>query len=627
MDRETLALARQKRAEAIAAAGGLEAALVSGALPKTIETTLAELIVLGLLRQDVRRYVAIFGHGSTELAEVLRIYQAAGLLKTYGVRNEVEAAHAAMALRWITGEKAAVVTSIGPGAMQAFAASLAAASNGVGLYFLFGDETTHDEGPNMQQVPKHEQGLFQRLFGVLGEAYSLHTPEAIGPALQRGLCAVSDPYFARPFYLLMPLNTQPAALTFNLEELPTGRVPRLGPAVDDAAYEKAAAAIHRAQRVVVKVGGGARGAGVELAELVELAGAVLVHTPVAVGALPYDHPRNMHVGGSKGTICGNHAMDEADLVIAVATRAVCQSDSSRTGYPKAQTVVAINNDPNHALHYNKTIPLVGDAAATLAKLNDALRAVGDAPAGDSPWLADCAAKRYVWEAFKQERYDNPVLADDTWGRAVLTQPAAIKLASDFARAKGAVCLFDAGDVQANGFQIVEDTRPGQTFTDTGASYMGWAVSAVLATAFSDAMPYAVAFTGDGSFMMNPQVLIDAVEHGARGCILLFDNRCMAAIAALQREQYGHVFGTSDSVAVDYVALAGAVSGVHAIHGGYSPGELEASLTEAFAYPGLSLVYVPVYYGGDPLGGLGAFGRWNVGNWAPDVQALRHKIGL
>ena len=30
--------------------------------------------------------------------------------------------------------------------------------------------------------------------------------------------------------------------------------------------------------------------------------------------------------------------------------------------------------------------------------------------------------------------------------------------------------------------------------------------------------YGIAFTGDGSFMMNPQILIDGVEHGVRGMI-------------------------------------------------------------------------------------------------------------
>ena len=33
-----------------------------------------------------------------------------------------------------------------------------------------------------------------------------------------------------------------------------------------------------------------------------------------------------------------------------------------------------------------------------------------------------------WMAFKPERYDNPCLEDEVWRRAVLTQPAAIKVA-------------------------------------------------------------------------------------------------------------------------------------------------------------------------------------------------------
>ncbi len=628
MDRETLAQSRRERAAAIAKAGGFDAALATGALPKLIDATLCELIVLGLLRQNVRKYVGIFGHGSTELAEALRAYEEVGLVETFAVRNEVEAAHAAMALRWVAGEKAAVVTSIGPGAMHAFAGSLSAASNGVGVWYLFGDETTHDEGPNMQQIPKHEQGLFLRMCATLGEAYSLHTPAALGPALQRGLCAVGDPYFARPFFLLLPLNTQPAELkNFNLDELPTGTPPRLGPAIGEDAFESAVEKITAAKRVVVKVGGGGRYAGEQLTEFVELADAVLVHTPPAVGVLPYRHPRNMLVGGSKGTICGNYAMEEADLLIAVGTRAVCQSDSSRTNYGRVEHVIAINNDPRHAMHYNKTVPLVGDAAATLAKLNDLLKERGARPAGESPWLSACTAKREQWTAFKAKRYDHPTLPDELWGREVLTQPVAIKIASDFARQRGAVAFFDAGDVQANGFQIVEDEKPGETFTDTGASYMGWAVSALLATALSDKVPYAVAFTGDGSFTMTPQVLIDGVQHGARGCILLFDNRRMAAISALQKDQYGNDFATNDSVKVDYVALAAAVDGVNALPGGDSPASLRAALEKAFAHPGLSLVHVPVYYGDHELAGLGAWGRWNVGNWVADVQALRHKIGL
>jgi Thiamine pyrophosphate enzyme, N-terminal TPP binding domain len=140
------------RARAVAEAGGLDQALARG-LPKIVEVTLSEALVLGLLKQGLRKYFAIFGHGSTDLGNVLRVYEEEGLTRTINCRNEVEMAHAATALRWQYGELSAVVTSIGPGAMQAFAGSLAAASNGVGVYHIYGDETTFGEGYNMQQVP------------------------------------------------------------------------------------------------------------------------------------------------------------------------------------------------------------------------------------------------------------------------------------------------------------------------------------------------------------------------------------------------------------------------------------------------------------------------------------------
>ena len=210
---------------------------------------------------------------------------------------------------------------------------------------------------------------------------------------------------------------------------------------------------------------------------------------------------------------------------------------------------------------------------------------------------------------------------------MLTQPVALKVACDFADGVGAIKYFDAGDVQANGFQIVEDQREGQTCTDTGASYMGFAVSALLAGALREDAPYAFAFSGDGSFTMNPQILIDAVVHGGRGCVLLLDNRRMAAISALQDAQYGADFATSDSVAVDYVAWANAVPGVKGIFGGTSVDELRGALASACAYDGLSLVHIPVYYGSDERAGMGAYGDWNVGCWCERVQKEHHRIGL
>ncbi len=587
------------------------------------DLTLSEALVLGLLKQGVNVFYTVFGHGSTEVGEVLRIYQAAGLVRVYGLRSEIEASHAASALRWITGEKAAVVTSIGPGALQALAASIMPASDGLGVYYLFGDETTEDEGYNMQQIPRHEQGAFLKMMSAMGRAYSLHTPLALASALQAGAVTVDHPYKPGPFYLLMPMNTQAAWLErFNLDELPEAAQITLSAAAGD--YQAAVAAIHDAKKVLVKAGSGAVGSADELITLLDLTRGVLVHTPIATGCIPASHPANLGVGGSKGSLCGNFAMEQADLLIAVGTRAVCQSDCSRTGYPLVKQVININADPEDALHYNHTLPLVGDVSSTLRLLNQALALE---PVRPDDWRTRCTEQKNQWLVLKEVRRQIPTLHDDYWQKEVLTQPAAILTALDWAKANNVISLFDAGDVQANGFQIAEDEAPGMTFTEGGASYMGFAVSALLATGTASKPFYGLAFSGDGSFTMNPQVLIDGAEHGARGCILLLDNGRMGAISGLQTDQYQRDFATAGKLQIDYLGWARSIPGVKALDGGTTTTQLIAALNAARRHEGLSLIHVPVYYGADALGGMGVYGRWNVGNWCDRVQALRHEIGL
>ena len=316
-------------------------------------------------------------------------------------------------------------------------------------------------------------------------------------------------------------------------------------------------------------------------------------------------------------------MENAELLILIGARAVCQWDSSGTAWKKAEQIININIKHEDVMHYNRTFPLQGDAETVLIQLNNVL----SEPSQKEEWHRACREARDEWTSFKKRRFDNPLIRDEKWDRPLMTQPAAINRVALFAAKNNLEKLFDAGDVQANGFQVVEDERPGLTYTETGASYMGYAVSALVAGGIADKGRYSIAFTGDGSFMMNPQVLIDAVQHGAKGMIALFDNRRMAAISSLQHAQYGLDFRTDDSVAVDYPAMAESVEGVKAFHGGFDYEELDEALEKAYAHDGLSLLYVPVYFGEAELGGLGAFGSWNVGNWCESVQKEKHRLGF
>jgi 3D-(3,5/4)-trihydroxycyclohexane-1,2-dione acylhydrolase (decyclizing) len=481
----------------------------------------------------------------------------------------------------------------------------------------------------MQQIPIARQGSFLSLANAMGSGYQIHTPESLFTALRLGAATVFNPDFPGPFFLLLPMNVQSAHMKgCNLLELPLP--PRFAaPACQDQeVFEQATHLASKAKAVTIKYGGGAAGCGPEMLELAELLDAVIVPGAKMTGVVPYAHRRVMAVGGSKGSICGNHAMNEADLAIVIGARAVCQWDSSGTAWKKAKAVVNFNTRAVDAGHYNRSVAVIGDAKRNLRTWIEHLKKMGFAAKPlPSPWLEANMAKKAEWRDFKKKRFDNPTLFDPVWGRQVLTQPAAIEIAYRFAAGKKAARYFDAGDVQANGFQIVEDEAYGLTFSDTGSSFMGLAASSLLCTAVADNPVYTFAFSGDGGFTMTPQILFDGVEHGARGCLIIFDNRSMAAIAGLQKAQYGNVFKTKDSVDIDYIALAQAVKGVKAFSGGYDADSLVRALEEAYAHDGLSVVTVPVYMGDDELGGLGVFGDWNVGAWCDEVQKEHHRIGL
>ena len=608
------------RAAAIAAAGGIEAAIEAGTLGQLVDVTVSEGIVLGLLRQGVTKYLAIFGHGSTSIGDALRIYQEAGLVKTYAFHNEVSMAHAATTMRWLYEEPVALVASIGPGPLQAMAGALTSITNGVGLYHIYGDETTHGEGQNFQGIPKPtEQHLFSRMTALASESYLLHTPEALRDMMRRGSARVFHPFHAGPFFVHVPMNIQPRTIRgLNLLALPQRMSARLG-AASEPDLDAAADLIRTYDRIVIKAGGGTRRHGEAIRKLAELTGAAVITSPVSSGILPDQHPNNLHVGGTKGTLSGNFAMSEADLVIVAGSRSVCQADCSGLGYRNAKAVINMNADWSDVNHYNKTVALVGGLTASIEGLLKRLEGLDST--GRATWTDACRAKKAEWGELRAARYAVEPQYDVVWKTTVLTQPVAIKEIVDFAKSIDAVKIFDSGDVQCNALQICEDDRPFDTMTEGGASYMGFAVSSLVASAIADKPRYCIAVSGDGAFWMNPQVLTDGIEHRVRGMIVLLDNRRMGAISGLQSAQFGNIYATNDAVAVDYVALDKVIPGLSTHFGGHTREELLDALKAAHAYDGLSLVHVPVFWDAESdVSNLGSYGSWNVGNWCADSES-------
>ena len=422
-------------------------------------------------------------------------------------------------------------TKLGTLATPNFSANLnrlTSSSNGIGLYHIYGDETTYGEGYNMQQIPKREQDLYGKITALMSESHVFHTPESIRDGLRKGYLKTKHPYKAGPFYFMLPINTQPKIIkNLNLITLPGQDDLKNKSKLDYEQIKEFEKIINKYEKIVIKAGGGSIKFSRELKTFSENLKLPVVLAPGSLGILPDDHENNMHVGGSKGSISGNYAMQNAELLISIGSRSVCQSDCSGIGYPNAKEVININADLADMMHYNNTLGLNGDIGTILNQLNTELNTKNIKSNSKNNWIEECKVQKRKWFDFKKRIYENEKLKDEAFGKVILTQPAAIKYAVDFSNENKCVKFFDAGDVQANGFQIAEDMRPDDTFTETGASYMGFSTSAILASAIADNPRYPISFTGDGSFMMNPQALIDAVYFGLKGMIIIFDNNSLS----------------------------------------------------------------------------------------------------
>jgi acetolactate synthase-1/2/3 large subunit len=93
--------------------------------------------------------------------------------------------------------------------------------------------------------------------------------------------------------------------------------------------------------------------------------------------------------------------------------------------------------------------------------------------------------------------------------------------------------------------------------------MGYGVPAAVAAALRHPEREVLCVAGDGCFLMYPQELVTAAEHGARLVVIVVNNGMYGTIRMHQENHYpGRVSGTR-LVGPDYVALARAMGAAHA----------------------------------------------------------------
>lgn len=423
-------------------------------------------------------------------------------------RHEQGAAFMADAYGRLTGKPGVCLATLGPGATNLITGVANAHLDRSPFIAITGQAvTTRLHKESHQNIDTLQ--LFNGITKYNQQIISASTiPEIIRKAFA---LASTEPFGA--VHLQLPADVA-------MEEVEASPLPFKIQAVsscDLVSLSHAASLISEAKKPIVLAGNGVirSHASVPLQEFVEKANLPLVHTYMAKGILPFDHPNNLFaVGGASGSDCLLPLL-EADLVIAVGydlieyDPVVWNEDSSRK-------VLNIHTVPAESdAHYPVELDLVGKIQTILKALSEA---VGRRPDMES------------FISLREKRIDEllRIPADQELPHSVM------RTLSE-ALPDEAIVIADVGLHKVWVSRWYQPKAPGQTLIYNGLAAMGASLPAAIAAGLVKPRSSIVVISGDGGFLMNAQELETAKRFGLGITVIIFNDQRLSLIEKHQRK--------------------------------------------------------------------------------------------
>jgi len=283
-----------------------------------------------------------------------------------------------------------------------------------------------------------------------------------------------------------------------LTALETANVPRVRhrESVDfDAARADAILeALARAERPVVKAGGGVIHANAALAlqRFAERFDVPVTTTFNALGALPFELAYNLGMPGMHGTVPANYALRDADLILSLGGR--FDDRVAVRGFAEGKRIAHVDIDPSEI---DKTIATDLNLVATLDEFLAHALASGRS-ARHPEWMTLIGEWRQrMMPPYGQSEYIKP--------------QAAIEVISDLTGGE-ATLVTGVGQHQMWSAQYYRFRRPRQWISSGGLGTMGFGLPAAVGAWYGDPTHPVVLIDGDGSFQMNIQELGTVVAN-------------------------------------------------------------------------------------------------------------------
>ena len=500
----------------------------------------------------------------------LPIYDALSLrddIEIVNVRHEQAAAHAADAYSRASGELCVVLTSTGPGAVNAVAGLYEAAFVSSKVLMITGQIESRFRGKGKGFLHEHETQA-EMLKTICREVSSIRHSEEISKEIAR---VADDIRFGRPQpgAVEIPIDLQYKMV--DCEIVGSEEVPALVP--EESLLKEAARQLSRAERPIIWAGGGVNiaGASKALTALAVALNAPVMTTIEGRGSIPEDH--HLSLGFCSDRPMMAEAFEEADLVLAVGTRFQNYATKVWT-LPLPNLLIHIDADAGVInRNYPSSLPIVGDARLSLEGI------LGHVT-GSSVDI------QFVDRVKKWKDADRDALLKEigTDHAAIVSMIRTILPRDGRIVRDSTVPNYTWGNRL---LPILESRTSMRAASSAIGPGLPLGIGAALGSGAST-----VVIQGDGGLMLSIGELATCAEHQIPVIICVFNDSGYGVLRIIQDSVYGHRHGT-DLPKNDFVKIAEGM-GVAAEHV-RGIDEFEQAFSRAVANPGPTLLDIDMDY--------------------------------
>ena len=288
--------------------------------------------------------------------------------------------------------------------------------------------------------------------------------------------------------------------------------------------------VNESKRPVLYAGGGviASGAAKDVANLAHKAQIPVATTLMGLGAFDERDPLALRLAGMHGSAAANHAINEADLIIALGVRFSDRVTGKLAAYAKHAKIIHVDCDPSSiGKNVAADLGIVADVKDVLTTVNSRIK-----PAEHKEWLAHI-------EEWKTKR---PVSYKQMHEGVIM--PQQVIEAIDAATKGQAVVVTDVGQQQMWSAQFFRHNIPRHFLTSGGMGTMGFGIPAAIGAAFARPDHKTIAICGDGGAQMTFEEVVVAVEHKLPVTFVVLNNACLGMVRQWQELFYGKRYSGS-----------------------------------------------------------------------------------